>query len=201
MNQAHVVVIDDDTGVLESLVSLLTIAGHRITAFTSAVTFLDRSAHDDVDCIITDIRLPQIDGLSLLQRLKERGVTAPPVIVISGHADVPVAVSAMQLGAMTVLEKPFPPARLVEAVGRAIEGRLIREGTSDAGRAVSSRFATLSAREREVLGHLLKGASSKVAARALGISHRTVDVFRASILRKMESRNLASLATAISGLR
>lgn len=197
MSRAHVIVVDDDAGVLESLVSMLTIAGHRVTGFTSAAGLLAEAGDMQAACIVTDIRLPQIDGLSLIQRLGDVGLGDIPVIVISGHADVPIAVSAMKLGAQTVLEKPFPPARLLEAVEQAIATtRTAAPGPEVL--AVRRRYESLTAREREILAHLVKGSSSKVTAKALGISPRTVDVFRAKILQKMEAPNIAAVTSRLA---
>ena len=198
MSRGYVVVVDDDQGVLESLVSLLSIEGYRVTGFSTASAFLLDVPDLSPDCVITDIRMPQIDGLSLIERLGELGLNAVPVIVVSGHADVPIAVAAMQLGAITVLEKPFPPARLLDVVAKAIDRAATAPAPSEASpedEAVRERYKTLSPREREVLSHLLSGSSSKVTAIALGISPRTVDVFRANILRKMKASNLAAVAT------
>lgn len=197
MSSGHVIVVDDDPGVLESLVSMLAVAGHRVTGFTSATDLLAEAGDLKAECLVTDIRLPQIDGLTLMQRLGEVGLADIPVIVISGHADVPIAVSAMQLGAMTVLEKPFPPARLLEAVVQAI-ARARPAAPSPETIAIRQRYDSLTAREREILLHLAKGSSSKVAAKALGISPRTVDVFRAKILQKMAAPNIAAVTSRLA---
>jgi two-component system response regulator FixJ len=197
MTPGHIIVVDDDPGVLESIVSMLTVAGHRVTGFSSAMAFLAEAANLKASCLVTDIRLPQVDGLTLIQRLGDVGVHDLPVIVISGHADVPIAVSAMQLGAMTVLEKPFPPARLLEAVQAAIT-RVQPAPASPEIAAILRHYETLTDREREIMGHLVRGSSSKVAAKALGISPRTVDVFRAKILHKMEAPNVAAVATRLA---
>jgi two-component system response regulator FixJ len=201
MITGHIIVIDDDPAVLESLVSLLTLAGHRVTGFDSAVTFLNEADTLRASCLVTDIRLPQVDGLSLIQRLAEVGFRGVPVIVISGHADVPIAVSAMQLGATTVLEKPFPPTRLLEAISDAVAGASRASGNPEVA-AIRRHYDDLTEREREVMGHLVAGSSSKVAAKALGISPRTVDVFRAKILHKMAAPNIAAVASrlALAGL-
>lgn len=197
MSASHVIVVDDDPGVLDSLVSMLTVGGHRVTGFASAMAFLAEARDLKASCLITDIRLPKIDGLTLIQRLGEVGFEHVPVIVISGHADVPIAVTAMQLGALTVLEKPFPPARLLEAVSAALAVRR-DEPKSPEVAAIMRRYETLTEREREVMSHLVQGSSSKVAAKSLGLSPRTVDVFRAKILQKMQVPNLAALATRLS---
>jgi two-component system, LuxR family, response regulator FixJ len=201
MITGHIIVIDDDIAVLESLVSLLTLAGHRVTGFDSAAAFLREAPDLSAACLVTDIRLPDIDGLSLIQRLGSVGFRGVPVIVISGHADVAIAVSAMQLGATTVLEKPFAPTRLLEAISDAIAGAS-RSSTSAEIAVIRRHYDDLTDRERQVMGHLVAGSSSKVAAKALGISPRTVDVFRAKILHKMAAPNIAAVASrlAVAGL-
>jgi two-component system response regulator FixJ len=202
MSATHVIVVEDDQGVLDSLVSMLTIGGHRVTGFSSAVAFLAEARTLSASCLITDIRLPGIDGLTLMQRLGEVGLEHLRVIVISGHADVPIAVSAMQLGAMTVLEKPFPPARLLEAVQAAHS--ISEAEPTEASPEVDATlrcYATLTARQREIMLHLVRGSSSKVAAKSLGLSPRTVDVFRAKILHKMNAPNIAAVATRLAHAR
>jgi two-component system, LuxR family, response regulator FixJ len=199
MKATHVIVVDDDQGVLDSLVSMLTIGGHRVTGFSSAMAFLGEARTLSASCLITDIRLPGIDGLTLMKRLAEVGHEHLPVIVVSGHADVPIAVSAMQLGAMTVLEKPFPPARLLEVVQAAHS--ISEAEQTEASPEVDATlrcYATLTARQREIMLHLVQGSSSKVAAKSLGLSPRTVDVFRAKILHKMNASNVAALATRLA---
>jgi two-component system response regulator FixJ len=201
MITGHIIVIDDDPAVLESLISLLTLAGHRVTGFPSAIAFLDAAGDLRPSCLITDIRLPQIDGLTLMERLREVGLHTVPVIVISGHADVPIAVTAMQLGAATVLEKPFPPTRLLAAISDAISGAKMTAASPEVA-SIRRHYEELTDREREIMAHLVRGSSSKVAAKALGISPRTVDVFRAKILHKMAAPNVAAVATqlAMAGL-
>ena len=208
MSKGSVVVVDDDHAVLDSIVSLLTIDGYSVTGFSSAVAFLVEAADLSPDCLVTDIRMPQIDGLSLIARLRELGLGAIPIVVVSGQVDVPIAVTAMQLGAMMVLEKPFPPALLLDVVATTIQRAAVAavppiNPRSPEHEAIRDRFETLSPREREVLSHLLNGSSSKVTAIALRISPRTVDVFRANILRKMKAPNIAAVATqaARAGVR
>lgn len=207
MSQGSVIVIDDDEAVLESMVSLLSIEGYRVTGFSAAEAFLADAPEMSTDCVITDVRMPRIDGLSLIERMRDLGMNAVPVIVVSGHADVPIAVAAMQLGATTVLEKPFSPARLLDAVAQALRQAAVAHSPivepSPEDKAVLERYLMLTRREREVLAHLLSGSSSKVTAIALGISPRTVDVFRANILRKMDASNIAAVATltARAGVR
>lgn len=208
MSKGNVAVVDDDPGVLESIVSLLTIDGYCVTAFSTAAALLLGVHGLFLDCLVTDIRMPQVDGLSLIARLREYGLGAVSIVVISGDVSVPVAVTAMQMGALTVLEKPFPPAHLLDAVAMAIQRAAVSlspqtSAVSPEDSAICERYATLSPREREVLSHLLSGSSSKVTAIALRISPRTVDVFRANILRKMKAPNIAAVATqtAKAGVR
>jgi two-component system response regulator FixJ len=192
----RVVVIDDDAAVLESLDALFTTAGYEVYAFGSANAFLARLDILPPACIVTDLRMPDMDGLTLVNRLKRELHLAWPVVVISGHADVAQAVSAMQAGAVDFLVKPFPPQRLLAIVNACL--LTFAAGSVDPTSAMDHRYSTLSARERQVVELLISGGSSKTAALALGISPRTVDVFRGKILRKMDVTNIAALSTAIA---
>ena len=197
MSEGPVIVIDDDAAVLESLDAMLTAAGLDVTTFASPSTFFSALPGHPFSCVVTDVRMPEMSGLALVERLGASGYGNWPVIVISGHADVPMAVAAMRAGASNFLEKPFGPGALVQAIRDAFAAcspvNTAIPGFSEA----RSRFQTLSPREREVLSHLVNGASSKVTAMVLGISPRTVDVFRANILRKMQVPNIAALATLV----
>lgn len=205
MSKGNVAVVDDDQGVLASVVSLLTIDGYIATGFSTALAFLLGAPDLSLKCLITDIVMPEIDGLTLIARMRELGLGAVPIVVLSGKLDVPITVAAMQLGAMSVLEKPFPPAQFLAVVADVIERAAAPpiNPLSPEDEAISKRYETLSPREREALSHLLNGSSSKVTAIALRISPRTVDVFRANILRKMKASNLAAIATqaARAGVR
>lgn len=199
MSRGRVFVIDDDTAVLASMEAVLDVAGFEVSVFRSPRTFL--GALDDMDpgCVVTDVRMPEISGLELVERLMGSGRRSWPVVMISGHADVPMAVAAMKAGACNFLEKPISPPALVEAIELAFAGRAAVSGPVNedaaAAAAAAARLGLLSRREREVLSHLVNGASSKVAALVLGISPRTVDVFRGNILRKTQAPNVAALAT------
>ncbi|NBB51201.1 response regulator [Rhizobium sp. CRIBSB] len=197
MSRGDIVVIDDDVAVLESIGFLLTAAGFAPKTFASPSVFLAAIDTLACDCIVTDVRMPEMSGLDLMTRLYEDGRRDWPVVVISGHADVAMAVAAMKAGASNFLEKPFPPAALIQAIEDAkVVRRPAGEDTPELQQA-RARFQTLSRREREVLLHLANGASSKVTAMVLGISPRTVDVFRANILKKMQSPNIAAIATLV----
>lgn len=197
MSDRSVVVVDDDPGVLDSLVEMLRIDGYEAIGFSSATAFLGADADLGRSCIVTDIRMPGIDGLAFIDRLRATGRADWPVIVISGHANVPIAVTAMQAGAITVLEKPFQPRDLFTAIDEAMK-TLAEAQPSAAVSQARARYRTLSRREKEVLGHLLEGKSSKVTALSLGLSPRTIDNFRANILRKMEAPNIAALAMLVA---
>jgi two-component system response regulator FixJ len=198
VSRGRVVVIDDDAGVLASLDAMLSVAGFEVTTYRAAKTFLDEVVDAEFACIVTDVRMPEISGLVLIDRLKRLGRGHWPLVVISGHADVPMAVAAMQAGACNFLEKPFQPQALTQAIEAAVAARGQGGASPPPTDDVQRLYETLSAREREVMGHLVNGASSKVAALVLGISPRTVDVFRANILRKMQAPNIAALATLVA---
>jgi two-component system response regulator FixJ len=203
MSKGNIAVVDDDQGVLDSVVSLLTLDGYAVTGFSTAGAFLLAAPDLSLDCLVTDLCMPLIDGLSLIVRMQGLGLGAVPIVVVSGNVNVPIAVTAMQLGAMMVLEKPFPPAQLLDVVAKLIDrakASVIPEtaASSPEDAAIRRCYETLSPRENVVLSHLLLGSSSKVTAIALKISPRTVDIFRANILRKMKAPNLAAVAMQVS---
>ncbi|HEX3936893.1 MAG TPA: response regulator FixJ [Xanthobacteraceae bacterium] len=185
-------VIDDDEGLRESLAFLLRTAGITVKSFSSAAAFLDTLPDAELSCIITDVRMPDISGIDLLRRLKEIKVAAP-VIVITGHGDVALAVEAMKIGAVDFLEKPFDDEVLLSSV----EAALRRHGSQakrESERAdIETRLAQLSPRERDVLGGLVAGRANKQIAFDLGISPRTVEIYRANLMNKMQAGSLSEL--------
>jgi two-component system, LuxR family, response regulator FixJ len=194
-------VIDDDEALRESLAFLLGTAHLRVRTYESATAFLDALPRAEPGCIITDVRMPGISGVELLRRLKSLGA-AFPVIVITGHGDVPLAVDAMKLGAVDFLEKPFEDDALIAAVQSAL-GRHEHDARRAAEKAETfERIASLSARERQVLEGLVAGNPNKTIAFDLGISPRTVEIYRANVMTKMKATSLSDLVrmALLSGL-
>ena len=187
-------VIDDDEAVRDSLEFLFDAAGLQVRTWESAVAFLAQLDRLEHGCIVTDVRMPDLTGLELVQILKTRGI-ADPVIVITGHADVPLAVEAMKAGVVDFIEKPFENRRLLEAVRTALSrpAETDEGGESDERRRMLERLETLSGRERQVLDGLVAGHANKVIAYDLGISPRTVEVYRANVMTKMQARSLSEL--------
>jgi len=185
-------VVDDDEAVRQSLEFLLKTAGMTVRGFDNAKSFLDVLPEIRSGCIITDVRMPEITGIDLLRRVKESGVDIP-VIVITGHGDISLAVEAMKIGAVDFLEKPFDDETLLDAV----RGSLTRTADTAQRNAelteVHDRLAALSNRERQVLEGLVAGKANKVIAFDLGISPRTVEIYRANLMTKMSANSLSDL--------
>ncbi len=192
VNENVVHVIDDDDDARESLAFLLSTADIEVHTYESAVAFLKALPQVTAGCIITDVRMPEIDGMELLRRLNEEGA-ALPVIIMTGHGDVPLAVEAMKLGAVDFLEKPFDDDALLTAVRMALSKN--REDSEQELRKaeVKERLASLSPREQQVLNGLVAGHPNKTIAFDLGISARTVEVYRANLMTKMQARSLSEL--------
>jgi two-component system response regulator FixJ len=189
---ATVHVIDDDEASRHSLAFLLQSTKLQVKTYESATAFLDVASGIRSGCVITDVRMPEISGIELLRRLRELKI-AVPVIVITGHGDVPLAVEAMKIGAIDFLEKPFDDEVLLSAVRSALNRQ---EGDSkrQAERAdVESRLAALSNRERDVLEGLVAGHANKQIAFDHGISPRTVEIYRANLMTKMAAASLSDL--------
>jgi two-component system response regulator FixJ len=185
-------IIDDDDGLRESLAFLLRTARIEVESFASATAFLDALPDTRLSCVITDVRMPGLSGIDLLRRLRELKIEVP-VIVITGHGDVPLAVEAMKVGATDFLEKPFDDEVLLASVRSALRWR---EGETrrDTERAeIESKLEALSKRERDVLGGLVAGQANKQIAFDLGISPRTVEVYRANLMNKMHAGSLSEL--------
>lgn len=185
-------VIDDDEAVRQSIEFLLRTSGVTARTYDSASAFLDVLPTVESGCIITDVRMPGISGIELLRRLGEMRIRIP-VIVITGHGDVPLAVEAMKNGAVDFFEKPFEDELLLASVRSALN-RSQENAARDAERAeVEARLATLTNREREVLEGLVAGKPNKIIAFDLAISPRTVEIYRANVMTKMEAASLSEL--------
>ncbi len=183
-------IVDDEEPVRKSLAFLLTIEGFTVRLHESATAFLRVAPDIRNACLVTDLRMPDIDGVELLRRLREQGRRIP-AIVITGHGDVPMAVAAMKAGALDFIEKPFEDQILIDSIKRAAEE--IEKVASNDVQSISSRLATLTEREREVLSGIVAGLPNKTIGYDLDISPRTVEVHRANIMSKMEARSLAEL--------
>jgi len=185
-------VIDDDDAVRESLEFLLRTARLEVRTYESAAAFLGILPRVEVGCIITDVRMPELSGIDLLKRLNELDVSVP-VIVITGHGDVPLAVEAMKFGAVDFFEKPFDDEALVAAVRSALDRRKDDSKRKAEVSLINSRLTELSNRERQVLEGLVAGRPNKVIAYDLGISPRTVEIYRANLMTKMQASSLSDL--------
>jgi two-component system response regulator FixJ len=185
-------VIDDDDAVRDSLTFLLTSAGFAVTAHESATDFLEALPRMSPACVITDVRMPGTSGIELLQELSARKA-AIPTIVVTGHGDIALAVEAMKLGAIDFVEKPFEDETILKAVRTAMDRRGADVMNDVAKQEIRSRIAALSARERQVLDGIVAGKANKVIAYELGISPRTVEVYRANVMTKMQAGSLSEL--------
>lgn len=184
-------IVDDDADARDSLAALLGASGFETQSFESATSFLAKGGASLNGCVIADVRMPDMDGLELQEELVRRGA-ALAVIVITGHADVPLAVRAMKAGAIDFLEKPFDEAALLGSVGRAFES-LKTSSRPKATSEARERLALLTERERQVLELIVEGHANKIIAYHLSISPRTVELHRARVMDKMSARSVAEL--------
>jgi two-component system, LuxR family, response regulator FixJ len=187
-----VYVIDDDPAMRDSLDFLLGAAGFSVRLFDSAQRFLDELASLEAGCVLTDVRMPGIDGMELLRQLNS-GVRKLPVIVMTGHGDVPLAVEAMKLGALDFLEKPFEDDRLIGMIETALAQNETGSKSDALTADMATRVASLTQRERQVMQGLITGQSNKTIAREYDISPRTVEVYRANVMTKMQANSLSEL--------
>jgi two-component system response regulator FixJ len=187
-----VYVIDDDPAMRDSLDFLLGAAGLKARLFESAVSFLEALPTLEHGCIVSDVRMPNLDGLELLRRLRESNKSLP-IIIMTGHGDIPLAVEAMKLGAIDFIEKPFEDDRLIGTITTALSGAAQRHKGDAVAADIASRIASLSPRERQVLEGLIAGLSNKLIARDYDISPRTIEVYRANVMTKMQASSVSEL--------
>ena len=195
MNDATVFVIDDDASVRDSINLILSLKGMRTQLFSSAEDFLEAYRPEWRGCILTDLQMPGMSGLDLQQALHERGVLLP-VVVLTAHGDVPTTRVAMKGGAFDFLEKPINDEVLLDVLKNAIREDIHRHAAESAEDALRSRLARLTPREREVLDLLVEGLSHREIAARLTISPRTVEVYKARMMEKLQCRSLAELIRA-----
>ena len=189
---AIIYVVDDDDGMRRALSLLLTTVGFKTAAFASPKDFLEKFKSDSAGCLILDIRMPGMSGLELQQHLNRMG-SMLPVIFITGHGDVPMAVQAMKEGAFEFVQKPFRDQDLLDRINHALELDKENRGTLARRADVLHRCASLTPREKQVMDLVVDGAANKVIAIDLGLSERTVEIHRAKVMEKMGARSVAHL--------
>lgn len=189
-DQHLVHLVDDDAAIRRSVSFMLRTSGHQVETYESGIDLLKRSGDLHEGCILLDIRMPAMDGLEVQQALQEKGITLP-VIIMTGHGDVSLAVKAMKAGAVDFIEKPFEKETLLSSLREGF-GRLSRkEATGERKRDAEVRLQALTARERDVLHGLAQGLPNKTIAYDLGISPRTVEIHRANVMTKLDVRSLS----------
>lgn len=190
--KGHVYVIDDDAAMRDSLNFLLDSAGFAVTLFDDALAFLEALPGLGFGCVVSDVRMPGLDGIELLKRMKAR--QSPfPIVIMTGHGDVPLAVEAMKLGAVDFLEKPFDDDRLTAMIDAALRQAEPAAKNEAVTQDIAARVASLSPRERQVMEGLVAGLSNKLIAREYDISPRTIEVYRANVMTKMQASSLSEL--------
>jgi len=191
-SKGTVYVIDDDAALRDSLSFLLDAAGFDARLFETALKFLDVLPSLDFGCVVSDVRMPGLDGIELLKRMKSNQ-SRFPIVIMTGHGDIPLAVEAIKLGAIDFLEKPFEDDRLIAVIEAAIRQGEPAAKNEAVTRDIVSRIATLSPRERQVMDGLIAGLSNKLIARDYDISPRTIEVYRANVMTKMQAGSLSEL--------
>jgi two-component system response regulator FixJ len=192
MAEGPIFIVDDDADVRDSLQALLDSAGYRVRAFDSARKVLAAPDLANAACLIADIRMPEMDGMTLQEELNKRQMGIP-VIIVTGHGDIPLAVRALRAGAVDFIEKPFDDEPLLASVQRARELRDHAKDRAAIAKNAKTRIEGLTTREREVLEHLVAGRPNKIIAFELGISPRTVEIHRAHLMEKMQAKSLSEL--------
>jgi FixJ family two-component response regulator len=190
--ESSVFIIDDDQSIRRGLGGILRSVGLQVSEFESADAFLQSPNRGDASCLVLDVRLPGLSGLALQARMSELNLHIP-IVMITGHGDIPMSVRALKAGAVDFLTKPFRDQEILDAVYGAIERDRVRRSSDDAAQQILSRFRSLTAREREIIMHVCQGAMNKQIAADLGVSEITVKIHRGRVMRKMGARSLADL--------
>lgn len=189
-------IVDDDSAVRDALKLLLRSVGQAVETYGSAQEFLDAYSEDRPGCLVLDIRMPGMSGLELQQRLNEKH-SILPIIFITGHGDVPMAVEAMQAGAVDFIQKPFRDQDLIDRINQALEKDSSNRAALGERNDIRRRLETLTPREREVLDLVVHGKANKVIAGDLKLSQRTVEIHRARVMEKMQASSLAHLVRMV----
>jgi len=191
-DRGKVYVIDDDEAMRDSLNFLLDSANFNVTLFETALRFLEALPGLEFGCVVSDVRMPGLDGIELLKRMKA-DQSKFPIVIMTGHGDVPLAVEAMKQGAVDFLEKPFEDDRLIGMIEAAIRQAEPTLKSGALAQDIAARIASLSPRERQVMNGLIAGLSNKLIARDYDISPRTIEVYRANVMTKMQANSLSEL--------
>jgi two-component system response regulator FixJ len=194
--QQYVFLVDDDQDMRESIRSLLRSVGLPLESYSTAQEFLEKFDPEKPGCLVLDVRMPGMSGLDLQQRLRDRGIDLP-IIIISGHADVSIAVRAIKAGAVDLIEKPFNDQLLLDRIHQALEENTRREHHKVESAEVLTRMAELTPREKEVLDKVVSGMTNKNIAIELGISRKTLDIHRSKVLQKMKAESIADLVRMV----
>ena len=194
--RATIFIVDDDVAVRDALKLLLRSVGQAVETYGSAQEFLDAYSEDRAGCLVLDIRMPGMSGLELQQKLNEKH-SILPIIFITGHGDVPMAVEAMQAGAVDFIQKPFRDQDLIDRINQALEKDNSNRAALGERNDIRKRLETLTPREREVLDLVVHGKANKVIAGDLKLSQRTVEIHRARVMEKMQASSLAHLVRMV----
>jgi len=199
LDEPLVYLVDDDEAVRDALGLLLKSVGLQSRLYASALEFLEDYSPERHACLVADIRMPGLSGLELQQRLNEQHAEIP-IIFITGHGDVPMAVNAMKSGATDFIQKPFRDQDLLDRINKALQQDKERRVSGAQTRVIRDRLKLLTPRELEVMQRVVRGQANKVIAMDLGVSQRTVELHRARVMRKLKMRSLAELVQAVSSL-
>ncbi len=192
MHKVKVLVVDDDKAVRDSLGALLEVSGFSVDSYDSGQEFLTHRDLWDVGCVLLDVNMPDVSGLEIQQELTKKS-GAPPIIIITGFGDIPMAVKAIRAGAFDFVEKPFVDKTILDSINRAIDQNRHPKSAESSTAEATQNLKNLTKREREVLSYLVEGLQNKVIAYQLGISPRTVEIHRARVMSKMQAKSLSHL--------